>query len=68
MPWYVIWVLPFAALSRSAAPKAAAVALTVVLFAMWAPAGVPALHQLGWHPTQTRVGHQNSVYLHRLLR
>jgi alpha-1,6-mannosyltransferase len=68
MPWYVLWVLPFAALSRSAAPKAAAVVLTVVLLAMWAPAGVPTLHHLGWTPTHTPVGHQNSVYLHRLLR
>jgi hypothetical protein len=68
MPWYVLWVLPFAALSSARAPKAAAVGLTLVLLAMWAPAGVPTLHRLGWHPAHTPVGHQNSVYLHSLLR
>ncbi len=68
MPWYVLWVLPFAALSASAVPRGAAVVLTVALLAMWAPSAVPALHHLGWHPTHTRTGHLNSVFLHQQLR
>jgi hypothetical protein len=68
MPWYVLWVLPFAALSSRRAPKAAAVVLTVGLLAMWAPARTAMMHHLGWHPPHTRVAHANSLYIHRLLR
>jgi alpha-1,6-mannosyltransferase len=68
MPWYVLWVLPFAALSRRAAPRAAAIVLTVALFAMWAPAGVTTLHHLGWHGPHSPTAHANTVYMHRLLR
>jgi hypothetical protein len=68
MPWYVIWMLPFAALSQRRAPRAAAIALTVVLFAMWAPAGVTTLHDLGWHGPHSPTAHANTVYMHRLLR
>ena len=68
MPWYVLWVLPFAALSQRAAPRAAAIVLTVGLFAMWAPAGVTTLHHLGWHGPRSATAHANTVYMHRLLR
>ena len=56
------------AAGRRAAPRAAAVVLTVALFAMWAPADVPALAHLGWLPPHTPVAHANSVSMHRLLR
>jgi Glycosyltransferase family 87 len=68
MPWYVLWVLPFAALSRSGAPRAAAIALTVFLLAIWAPATAPLLHRLGAHPSQTATGRVNNRFMHRLLR
>ena len=68
MPWYVIWMLPFAALSQRRAPRAAAIALTVLLFAMWAPAGVTKLHNMGWHGPHSPTAHANTVYKHRLLR
>jgi alpha-1,6-mannosyltransferase len=68
MPWYVLWVLPFAALAPSAAPRAAAIALTVFLLAVWAPATAPLLHRLGAHPTRTAVGRENNRFMHALLR
>jgi hypothetical protein len=68
MPWYVLWVLPFAALSRRAAPRAAAIALTVFLLAVWAPATPPLLHRLGARPGATAVGRDNARFLHTLLR
>lgn len=68
MPWYVLWVLPFAALSRSGAPRAAAIALTVFLLAIWAPASAPLLHRLGAHPTRTATGRVNNRFVQRLLR
>jgi hypothetical protein len=67
MPWYVLWVLPFAALARGPAPRAAAIALTAYLLLVWAPATTPALHQLGIHPTATPTGRANDRFLHSLL-
>ncbi len=68
MPWYVLWVLPFAALGRARAPRAAAIALSVFLLAVWAPATAPLLHRLGARPTHTAVGRANNRFLHTLLR
>jgi hypothetical protein len=68
MPWYVLWVLPFAALSRSAAPRAAAIVLTVFLLAIWVPATAPLLHRLDIHPTRTAVGRENNRFMQALLR
>jgi alpha-1,6-mannosyltransferase len=68
MPWYVLWVLPFAAIARSGAPRAAAIALTVFLLAIWAPATAPLLHRLGAHPTHTATGRINNRFMQHLLR
>lgn len=68
MPWYVLWVLPFAALSRRAGPRAVAIALTVFLLAVWAPATAPLLHRFGARPGATAVGRDNARFLHSLLR
>jgi alpha-1,6-mannosyltransferase len=68
MPWYVLWVLPFAALARHGGSRAAAIALTVFLLAIWAPGGAPALHRLGAHVTATPVGRVNNHFMHGLLR
>jgi hypothetical protein len=68
MPWYVLWVLPFAALARRGGSRAAAIALTVFLLAIWAPATAPLLHRLGAHPTRTATGRVNNRFLQRLLR
>jgi hypothetical protein len=68
MPWYVLWVLPFAALAVPGAPRAAAIALTVFLLAIWAPATAPLLHRLGAHPTRTATGRENNRFMQALLR
>jgi hypothetical protein len=68
MPWYVLWVLPFAALARPGASRAAAIALTVFLLAVWAPATAPLLHRLGAHPTRTATGRANNRFMQALLR
>jgi hypothetical protein len=68
MPWYILWVLPFAALAHRGGSRAAAIALTVFLLAIWAPASAPALHRLGAHPTATATGRVNNHFLHALLR
>jgi hypothetical protein len=68
MPWYVLWVLPFAALSHRAGPRAAAIALTVFLLVSWAPGTPPLLHALGLRPTATAVGRENARFMYSLLR
>jgi hypothetical protein len=68
MPWYVLWVLPFAALSRRAGPRAIAIALTIFLLAIWVPATGPFLHQRHLSPGATAVGRDNARFMHRLLR
>jgi hypothetical protein len=68
MPWYVLWILPFAGLTHRGAPRAAAIALTVFLLAAWAPATPPALHRFGAHVTATATGRANNRFLHALLR
>jgi len=68
MPWYVLWVLPFAALTHRGAPRAAAIALTVFLLLAWVPATGPSLHRLGAHPTASPTGRVNNHFLHALLR
>jgi alpha-1,6-mannosyltransferase len=68
VPWYVLWVLPFAALAPRPAPRAVAVALTVYLLLIWAPASAPALHQFGEYPSATATGRANNHFLQTLLR
>jgi glycosyl transferase family 87 len=55
MPWYVLWALPFAALSRSAALRIATV-LATVWVVLFSSGLVPAvLHDYGVYPTLTPV-------------
>ena len=68
MPWYVLWILPFAALTHRGAPRAAAIVLAVFLLAVWAPSTAPALHRMGAHVTATATGRVNNHYMHALLR
>jgi hypothetical protein len=68
VPWYALWVLPFAAITHRGAPRAAAIAVSVYLLLAWVPATGPALHRLGAHPTATTTGRANNHFLHTLLR
>jgi hypothetical protein len=69
MPWYVLWVLPFAALVRTAALRAAVLVLGVTLLFTWLPLGQDFGHDvLDHNPTRTSVGKENTAYSHRFLR
>ncbi len=68
MPWYVLWLLPFAALMRRGTARVAAIALTVFLLAAWAPASASLLHRLGAYPGRTPTGQANARFMQRLLR
>ena len=63
LPWYVLWVLPLAALSRSGRLRAAALALGAYLIIAWAPASGQLWNAIGFHPEKTTLGalHQRLV-------
>ena len=67
MPWYVLWVLPFAAMSRSRLLRGVAVVLTVWLALSWLPQTPGVVHRLGWAPTRTAVGAADHARIERLL-
>jgi hypothetical protein len=63
LPWYVLWVLPLAALSRSNRLRAAALVLGAYLIIAWAPASGQLWNAIGFHPEKTTLGslHQRLV-------
>ncbi|WCB96192.1 hypothetical protein DSM104299_04948 [Baekduia alba] len=68
MPWYVWWVLPFAALARTRALAVACVVLTAWL-ALGAIPQMPVLiHAAGFYPTRSAAGRVNHDFTQRYLR
>jgi hypothetical protein len=63
LPWYVLWVLPLAALSSSRRLRGAALLVGVYLIVAWAPASALLWNAIGFHPERTALGrlHQRSV-------
>jgi hypothetical protein len=63
LPWYVLWVLPLAALSTSRRLRAAALVLGVYLIVVWAPASGLLWKALDFYPEKTPLGrlHQRAV-------
>ncbi len=67
LPWYVLWVLPLAALSRSRALRTTALAFGAYLLLTWMPLATGLDNALGIRPTTTLVGQQNQRYVRGLL-
>jgi hypothetical protein len=67
LPWYVLWVLPMAALSRSRRLRATALVLGVYLIIAWAPASGFLWNAIGFHPEKTSVGRQHQRIVKELL-
>jgi len=63
LPWYVLWVLPMAALSNSRRLRQCALVLGVYLIIAWAPASGLVWSAIGFHPEKTSLGrlHQRNV-------
>jgi hypothetical protein len=63
LPWYVLWVLPLAALSSSRRLRTAALVLGVYLIIAWAPASGLLWNAIDFHPEKTPLGrlHERSV-------
>jgi hypothetical protein len=67
LPWYVLWVLPFAALSSSRRLRVTALVLGVYLILAWAPASTLLWNAIGFHPERTSLGRLHQRYVKELL-
>jgi hypothetical protein len=67
LPWYVLWVLPMAALSRSRALRASALVFGAFFVLAWAPLASTTLSSLGFHPERTSLGKLHQRYVKELL-
>src|SRR3954468_3241062 len=68
VPWYVWWVLPFAALTRLRTLKVATVAVTAGLALGAVPQMPQLIHAFGYYPTRTHVGRADHAEFERLLK
>ncbi len=67
LPWYVLWVLPLAALSRSRALRTTVLVFGAYLLLTWMPLATGLDNALGIRPTTTLLGQQNQRYVRGLL-
>jgi hypothetical protein len=67
LPWYVLWVLPLVALSRSRALRTTALVFGAYLLLTWMPLATGLDNALGIRPTTTLIGQQNQRYVRGLL-
>jgi hypothetical protein len=67
LPWYVLWILPLAALSTSRRLRTAALLLGVYFIIAWAPIAGTAFNAIGFHPEKTSLGRLHQRYVKELL-
>ncbi len=67
LPWYVLWVLPLAALSGSRRLRTTALVLGVYLIIAWAPASGLLWNKIDFHPEKTPLGRLHQRYVKELL-
>ena len=67
LPWYVLWVLPMAALSRSRALRTTALVIGVFFAMAWAPLASNVFDAIGFHPESTSLGKLHQRYVKELL-
>jgi hypothetical protein len=67
LPWYVLWILPLAALSGSRRLRTTALLLGVYFIVAWAPVTGYAFNAIGFHPEKTSLGRLHQRYVKELL-
>jgi hypothetical protein len=65
--WYILWILPFAALARSRVLRSCVLLLGVLLILEYMPAVGPLELWINLNPTATPVGHNDQLAIERLL-
>jgi hypothetical protein len=68
MPWYVWWVLPFAALARTRVLTGVCIVLTAWLALGAIPQMPKLIHHFGYFPTRSVAGAANHAYTERYLK
>jgi hypothetical protein len=69
VPWYVMWLLPLAALSNTRSLKRATLAVTALLFVTSLPATALLLAGgIGWYPDHTKLGKKHAAEISRYLK
>jgi hypothetical protein len=67
LPWYIVWLLPFAALSRSRGLRIAAAVFGVYIYLAWMPYSTEILGFLHVNPANTTLGQAESTFMRTLL-
>ncbi len=67
LPWYVLWVLPLAALSSSRRLRTTALVLGAYLIVAWSPASGLLWGAIHFHPEKTPLGRLHQRYVKELL-
>ena len=67
LPWYILWLLPLAALSRSRRLRTTALVLGAYLIVAWAPASGLVWNAIGFQPSKTPLGRLHQRYVKELL-
>ncbi|MGO9489061.1 MAG: hypothetical protein ACLQBB_08570 [Solirubrobacteraceae bacterium] len=67
LPWYVLWVLPMAALTASRRLRVTALVLGAYLIIAWAPSSGVVWGFIGFHPERTALGRLHQRYVRELL-
>jgi hypothetical protein len=67
LPWYVLWVLPLAALSASKRLRVVALILGAYLVITWSPASGLVWSGIGFHPEKTSLGRLQERHIRELL-
>jgi hypothetical protein len=67
LPWYILWLLPFAALARSRGLRIAAIVFGVYIYLAWMPYSSEILGFLHINPANTNLGAQETNFMNALL-
>ncbi len=67
LPWYVLWVLPLAALSTSRRLRTAALVIGVYMIVVWVPISGGIWHAIGFRPENTPLGRLHQRYVREYL-
>ena len=67
LPWYVLWMLPLAALGRSKLMRGVVLVLGVYLILAWVPLMTGIIHAVGFKPSATPLGQLHQRITKQLL-
>ena len=67
LPWYILWLLPLAALSGSRRLRTTALVLGAYLIVAWSPASGLLWAAIGFQPSKTPLGRLHQRYVKELL-